>query len=110
MGKWSTYARRGYTQEFGSMAAPTIGDWSVTSPVSGQYSFNRLNPIPGPATRWGGRLRLAAGAWSATAIQAATPITGAATTGQTYTCQVAWFDANNNQLSPWSDSKTVLIT
>lgn len=110
MGKWSTYARRGTAQEFGVMAAPVAGDWTITSPISSQYSLNRLNPIPGPAVRWGGRLRAGAGVWNAATIQAATPITGGATTGLTYSAQIAWFDNSSQQLSPWSDVKTVVIT
>lgn len=92
------------------MAAPYVGDWSITSPA-GTYSFNRLNPIPGPATKWGGRIRLnAGGTWANTIVQAATPISNTATTGQTYGAQIAWFDNAGAQLSPWSDYKTVLIT
>lgn len=109
MGKFATYLKRGTSKQFGSMAPPISTDWSLTSAIAGQYSAARLVPIPPPATVWGVRLRTATGAWGAPNQNSATPITGAATSGQIYFAQIAWFNAALEQLSPWSDTKQVLI-
>lgn len=110
MGKYATYLKRGTSHQFGSMAAPEAADWTLTSPSAGNYTVTRLIAIPPPATRWGARLRQAATAWSMTTPQAASPITGSAGSGVTYFGQIAWFDSNSLQLSPWSDVKSVVIT
>lgn len=92
------------------MLAPIAADWTFTSPVSGQYSFNRIASIPAPATQWGFRIRVVGGAWTNIAPQIATPRTGSVTPGTTQQGQIAWYSAGGDQLSPWSDVKSVLIT
>lgn len=112
MGKWATYQKRGSNRGFGTMVAPVAADWTLTSPVAANYSVNRISAIPAPAARWGARVRVGTtAAWTNTVVQAATPITNGATSGVTLYAQIAWFDAANVQLSPWSeDVKSVVIT
>jgi hypothetical protein len=110
MSKFSTYAKRGSAAEFGTMAGPSTADWTISSPVAGQFSAGRIGGIPPPATQWAILSKSPAGVIVQTAPTSGTPITGAATTGQTYSFQAAWFDNVARQLSPWSAPKTQVIT
>lgn len=109
MGKHATYQKRGSAAAQGFLTEILAADWLFTSPSVGNLRVTQNATIPAQAAGWTYRVRTPAGAWVQGAIQAGTIVTFSASSGVTYTGQVAWVNAAGNAISPWSDSKTQLV-
>lgn len=110
MGKFATYAKRGSAQAFGVMTAPGDAEWTLTSPVAAQARATLLTTVPAPAQQLGFRVITATGVATAATVGGGPTINIGATTGTTVQGQIAWFGGSTQQLSPWSNAKSVLVT